>query len=539
LANYRILLLPLLVFVIFSLPKPVLSSESRTTRLSPIADSFAYVNNPQSNYGKETYLYAEYESQRTVFEARSFTAPAWGSIFFNISMLAHGQITGSLDVTEGGNLDINFVITDSDPNEAPLQVNYFYRRDRVTHLDFSFLAPYTGVFYLGFDNSFSYLTAKKISLSQVEMTMEPFEAICSPIFLLFDLSSIPPESTVTSGKLTLAFWGSWESRYSIVDAFYCTQNSWNEQTITFENAPLPQLYGSNTASLNISGVQYGSQCEWDIKSDIVRSLTSRKLTEVLAIVESESSTGKIDFFSRESDNKPRLEVAYTYVSVDSTVSPNVVGQGQNVLITVSTDPLQTGGTGSIQYSSDQIAWHEIVSFVGGSKEQAWTPNVTGPVYVRVLWTSSWSGGSYTSNKTVSFNVDITPPSLTITSPSIGYTLRSANPEVTWSGSDDPAGIDHYEINLDQGQWINKLSNTTHVFKDVSDGNHTVTIKAVDKVGLSKEESVSFIINTSLIGGPGWTDDIIVFGSAAAAILVAGLGTYLWRKKRTEIPPPPP
>ena len=233
----------------------------------------------------------------------------------------------------------------------------------------------------------------------------------------------------------------------------------------------------------------------------------------------------------------RLLGTYIDVSVNSSVFPSVVGQGQNVWISISTDPPQAGGTSTIQYSTDQIQWQNITSFSGGSNiAQVWTPNVTGRIYVRVFWSNLWPGGLYTSNTTVAFSVDITPPLLTIWSPSIDYTVRSSSPEATWSGSDDIAGIDHYEAQIDQGSWINLGLNTSYTFRDLPDGNHTLSVKAVDRVGLTKEESTSFIINTSLIGGPGWSDDIVVFGLAATAAVVIGVGAYL-SKKKTKIPPP--
>jgi hypothetical protein len=75
---------------------------------------------------------------------------------------------------------------------------------------------------------------------------------------------------------------------------------------------------------------------------------------------------------------------------------------------ILTNPLQTGGITTIQFSTNQIFWHNITSFDDGSKEQAWTPNVTVRVQVRVLWSTSLAGGIYSSNKTVSFTVDVTP-----------------------------------------------------------------------------------------------------------------------------------
>jgi len=52
--------------------------------------------------------------------------------------------------------------------------------------------------------------------------------------------------------------------------------------------------------------------------------------------------------------------------------------------------------------------------------------------------------------------------------------------VSWSGSDASSGLDHYEIRLDDGEWINVGVDTSYVFESVSEGQHVVLIKAVDK-----------------------------------------------------------
>jgi len=93
--------------------------------------------------------------------------------------------------------------------------------------------------------------------------------------------------------------------------------------------------------------------------------------------------------------------------------------------------------------------------------------------------------------------------------------------------DEASGISHYEISLDGGSWINVGAETSHTFTGLADGEHKITIKAVDKAGNIKEESIEFIVNTSLIGSPGWTDDAIIF-SAIAAIII-GLIAYLIRR----------
>jgi hypothetical protein len=108
---------------------------------------------------------------------------------------------------------------------------------------------------------------------------------------------------------------------------------------------------------------------------------------------------------------------------------------------------------------------------------------------------------------------------------------------SWQGSDEIAGIDHYEIRIDNDPWINTGSNTTYTFKNVPDENHTISVKAIDKVSLSERKTVSFIINTSPRDGSEWTNLIIVIGLITAVMLTVGV-RIRFLKKKPKIPSPP-
>jgi hypothetical protein len=381
------------MFVIF-LMGSASASEVRTLELFPVSDSFVSYSNPQANFGKELYLRTEYAKQKTVLYATSFTVPP-SSVFFNVYLPQNGRITGSLEVTAGGNKDINFAITDS------AQATYYYQLNRVTVSSFSFVAPYTGNFHLVFDNSFSWITSKTVSLSDVILTMDS-NVISAPIFLLFDLSNIPPEATINTANLSLSFKDSGVSLYNIVKSFDCSKSNWNEQSITFENAPLSQSFLTESSSLNMSGgISAGSRIYLDIKPDVVRSLPNGKLTEVIAVVDGEFPAGIVEFYSRESENTPKLEISYTYVSAGSSLSSSFMIEGQNVAVNVTTNPSQPQGNIRIQYSTDQLRWYDISQFQGGSTYYVWTPSMTGQVYVRSIWEVSWNGGSYQTSSSVS------------------------------------------------------------------------------------------------------------------------------------------
>jgi hypothetical protein len=90
-------------------------------------------------------------------------------------------------------------------------------------------------------------------------------------------------------------------------------------------------------------------------------------------------------------------------------------------------------------------------------------------------------------------LDTTPPAATITSPSEGEKIQSSSVTVSWSGSDGGSGLEKYEVKLDSGNWVSKGILTSHTFAGVSDGSHSVYVKATDNVGNSKEFTKSFSV----------------------------------------------
>jgi len=100
--------------------------------------------------------------------------------------------------------------------------------------------------------------------------------------------------------------------------------------------------------------------------------------------------------------------------------------------------------------------------------------------------------------TKSFNItsDNSGPTITFTYPNAGSALNSKNFNVSWIGLDSGSGVDHYEIRIDNGTFISRELLTSHIFSSVAEGNHTVNVKAVDKLGNTKVSSIVFLVDTS-------------------------------------------
>lgn len=135
-----------------------------------------------------------------------------------------------------------------------------------------------------------------------------------------------------------------------------------------------------------------------------------------------------------------------------------------------------------------------------------------------------------TNRTVTVSYDAVLPTLSITYPSNGSYLSSSNVKTVWSGFDAMSGINHYQVRLDDSRWINLGTDTTYTFSEVCEGSHRVEVKAIDKASLTREVSIHFVVNTSLIGGFGWIDDVAFF--IGVLVVVLGIAVYLQKIRAT-------
>ncbi len=89
--------------------------------------------------------------------------------------------------------------------------------------------------------------------------------------------------------------------------------------------------------------------------------------------------------------------------------------------------------------------------------------------------------------------DYTPPKVEIIYPHEGMILNKSYVNVVWNGSDD-VDIDHYEISDGGLTWINVGQNTQYNFTNLSEGVHTIYVKAYDVAGNIGEASVNFTVD---------------------------------------------
>jgi len=151
---------------------------------------------------------------------------------------------------------------------------------------------------------------------------------------------------------------------------------------------------------------------------------------------------------------------------------------------------------------------------------------TRTVYVQYQDRAGWNS----SVKDDSIILDQTRPLLSISLPTNGSEVKSSSVQVEWSGSDALSDIDHYEVKIDDGSWLSVEKETTHTFPDRTEGSHTVWVKAVDKARNSRVSSVSFVVNLSPLGGPGYVEEAALIVVVVAVVLGVAVYFVKFRKK---------
>ncbi|MEM4977003.1 MAG: Ig-like domain-containing protein, partial [Desulfurococcaceae archaeon] len=96
----------------------------------------------------------------------------------------------------------------------------------------------------------------------------------------------------------------------------------------------------------------------------------------------------------------------------------------------------------------------------------------------------------TATSTITVGVDVTPPTVSVTSPPSGTWYNTRDVTVTWSGSDSLSGIHHYEIRINGGSWINVGTSTSYTFTNLAEGTHTIEVKAVDMAGNTATSTIT-------------------------------------------------
>ena len=132
-------------------------------------------------------------------------------------------------------------------------------------------------------------------------------------YVMFDLSSIPSGANIISAKLSLYLSSTGGDIYwypaDTIGAYYCSDTSWTELGITWNNKP--SFSSEPTDSWSFSIIYYVEVYKsWNVTEDVRKALPTGKLTEVVKF-ESKTGDGYVLFSSKDGANRPKLEVEYS------------------------------------------------------------------------------------------------------------------------------------------------------------------------------------------------------------------------------------
>ena len=183
----------------------------------------------------------------------------------------------------------------------------------------------------------------------------------------------------------------------------------------------------------------------------------------------------------------------------------------------------TSGIAEVRFSNDNTTWTPWEAY---TTSKAWT--LTNGDGIKTVYYQIRNNAGLVSAHLDWIELDTDPPKILEISPDNGTEIESSTITVTWISEDEASDVDHFEIRLDDGPWINTGTNMTYTFTSTNDGSHVLDVKAIDRASNHGQVRIRFSVNTSFIGGPGWIDDIAVFGILFFLIAVA---VFLFIKKK--------
>ncbi len=188
----------------------------------------------------------------------------------------------------------------------------------------------------------------------------------------------------------------------------------------------------------------------------------------------------VNFTTLEQENIPPS------ITITSPADASILGTDS---VTVQWTGSDASGINHYEVRIDSVLWVDV----GMNTTQDFTGLSDGSHTVDV---KAIDNATNEATDSVSFTVDTTAPTVTITSPTNGAITNFGSMTVSWTGSDATSGINHYEVSIDSGSWLNVGTSTTHDFTDLSDASHTVDVKTVDNAGNEATESVTFTVDTT-------------------------------------------
>ena len=243
---------------------------------------------------------------------------------------------------------------------------------------------------------------------------------------------------------------------------------------------------------------------------------------------------------RSVDRAGNARIATVVIVVD-TVSPSLA------ITSPAADGLVSTGSVHVAWTSQDVTSgidHFTVSLDGsaaaevpGSAREYTFASV--PDGVRSIRVTAIDRAGHSGTAFVTFVVDHTPPILTLISPTNGVALTSPSVELRFTAVDATGGVARIEIVVDGAAPVVLGGDaSSYTIAGLTDGTHTITIRAVDRAGNIQQSSITVHIDTAVLS-PSGPYGVAPLGGVSIVVIVAVLIAMLGIRRRKRAPPPPP
>jgi hypothetical protein len=127
--------------------------------------------------------------------------------------------------------------------------------------------------------------------------------------------------------------------------------------------------------------------------------------------------------------------------------------------------------------------------LGSNTSKSYSDLTDGRYYFKIVATD---GDRWSNAGTYTLLIDTTAPdTIDIVSEPSNDKEIEIPPLISFNATDATSGIDHYELKIDDGEYI--VVTNPYQIESISSGQHTITIKAFDMAGNFKEESITMTV----------------------------------------------
>lgn len=137
-------------------------------------------------------------------------------------------------------------------------------------------------------------------------------------------------------------------------------------------------------------------------------------------------------------------------------------------------------------------------------------------------------GNVGSAQTLVVSVDTDAPSLTLTQPSAH--ARQSDVTITWIAVDLTSGIDHVEIGVDGGAFVDVGTGNGTVIR-LSDGSHDIVVRALDRAGNGATAVAHVTVDTNPFSVSGPYYGIPVWVLLGAGVVLGALAVNRYARSR--------